>query len=136
MGKQDHTEIVLPSLQAYCGEIANLRLGQHTLELSKGSDRPYGHGFTHLGEIVNGKDSALPISKFGDVVGGSALFNRIEKSRRKALLHRRQKPAPTLRDADGRAARGQGSHQPGQRSLHARHQVSGGEQPPRIYAQS
>ena len=104
------------------------RLDENPLEFREGPGRRHGKRLSHLREIVHGKDSALPVRQFADVVSRPALFQGREESSRETLLHRGQKTTPAFGDEDGGAIHGQRAHQTFERGLHVRHQIVGEKQ--------
>ena len=136
MGKNDHAKVVLPSLQADGGNVADIFFRHHLAELLKARARKGRQRFGHLGEVVKGHKSAPPVGQFGDVFSGPALFHLADQLRRESALHRGQNGAPAFGNIDHRPARRQRRHQPVQDVLQAGHQIFRRKQPHRIHAQS
>src|ERR1700732_1543279 len=110
MWKQDDAEIVLASLKTDGSQVANLRFCEHTFEIRESSNLRCGQWLSHLRQIVDGEDTALAISKFGDVLSRPADFKRLEESGRKPTLDRGQQAAPLGGDEYGCAAHRKGTH--------------------------
>ena len=127
---------MLARLQVYRSQIADVRVGENLLEFRESSHRRHWERFGHLRQILHGKDSALPVREFADVIARPALFQSLEESRGESLLHRGQQTAPAFGYDDGGAVHGQSAAQALQRGLHVGHQVVGEKQAPWVHSQS
>ncbi len=135
MRKQNHSEGMLAGLQADGGEIADLSLRKHFLEIRKAAGRYDRQRLRHVGEVMRGEQAALTVGQFADVFACASLGQNLEKFRGKSALHRGQQAAPALGDIDDGAAARKGAGQPVQRRLHAGQQIVSREQAPRVHSQ-
>ena len=61
MRKQNHSKVVLPCLQADRREVADFRFRHYALEIGEPSGGSHGRRLGHLGHVMHGEDSTLPV---------------------------------------------------------------------------
>src|SRR5262249_13530302 len=131
--KQDDSKIVFAGLQIHGGQVLYAGFRHDSFEFGEGALASNWQGLADIGEGMNRKDSAIPVNEFADVIARPRSFERLEKAVGKILLNRGQQPAPALVNDDGGTVDGQRGTQPLERSLHARDQIFGKKQAPRVY---
>src|SRR5439155_11576665 len=74
MRKQNRAEIVLPSLQAYGRDVADILFRQRLPELLKPAARKSRQRFRIFRQIAEGDEAASPVSEFADIFSATTFF--------------------------------------------------------------
>src|SRR5208283_5883438 len=84
MREEDDAEVMFPSLQRDCGQVANLRFTQNLFELGEGACGGYRERLGHFRQIMHGEDPALTVGDFGNVVRSPSPFQSVDESWRES----------------------------------------------------
>ena len=102
---------------------------QHLAELLKLAAGKCGQRFRHFRHVAESHEAAAPVGQFADVFSSSALFQLASRIPARSRAAPGAAPHATVPRCRSPPARGQRRDQAVENTLHAWHQVIGGEQP-------